>query len=184
MDLHGEAQPVRPGILARPEHAAKGERRRPAPRPLPQHGAEQREGILGEPGQHVPGDEAGPRNGVPARHSVEHPARRVQARALGVRVDEVVGEEEVMGAAPLDDLEVEALRRGVAAGASAAVEFVFVRMRPRERRPVRRGRGREAVGEEVTERNRRRETARWRRWRRGRGGGGGGGGGAAECEGR
>jgi hypothetical protein len=96
----------------------------------------------------------------------------------------VVGEEEVMGEAPLDDLEVEALRRGVAAGASAAEEDVCVRMRPRERRPVRRGRGREAVGEEVTERNRRRETARWRRWRRGRGGGGGGGGGAAECEGR
>lgn len=180
MELRREAQPVRASILARPENAPEGERRGPARGPLPQHGVEHLEGLVGKPGEHVPGDEAGPRNGVPHRHFVEHPARGGQARALGVRVDEMVGEEEVMGEAPLDDIEVEALRGGVEAGAAATEEGVGVRVRLRQRARRLVGRRWEAVGEEVAEWNGRREAAK-RRGARGRGRGGGGGRGA-ECE--
>jgi hypothetical protein len=92
MDLDREAQTVGSSILARPEQGPEGEGRGPAPGlHLPQHGAEYPEGLFGDALQHVPGEEAGPGDGVPLVHFVEHPARGSQERALGVEVDEMVG---------------------------------------------------------------------------------------------
>jgi hypothetical protein len=170
MELCCEGKSIGPHVLARPEHGSKGERRGPAPGPvLPQHGAEDREGLFREPLQHVPGDEACPGDGVPLGHFVERTARGGQARTLGVRVDEVVGEEEVMDETALDDLYVEALWGEFAAAAEQEKE-VGVRgrgWRGRARRRRRIGRRREAVREKVLERHGRRKAA-WR-WR---GGGG------------
>jgi hypothetical protein len=125
----------------------------------------------------VPGDEAGPGDGVTLWHFVEHLARRDQAHSLGVRVDEVVGEEEVIVEPPLDELYVEALRGGGVAAAAEQEDDVGVRVRGRRRG---RTRMREPVGEEVVEWDRRREAARW--WRGSGGGGSGPGGGGSECE--
>jgi hypothetical protein len=180
MDLRREGQPVRPHVLACPEHGSKGERRGPAPGPLlPQHGAEDREGLVRALLQHIPGDEACPGDGVPLGHFVERTASGGQARTLGVRVNEVVGEEEVMDEPALDELDVEALWGEFAAAAEREKEVDVQgrgwreRGRARWRRRV--GWRREAVREKVLERHGRREAAR--RWR-----GGGGRGRAAASE--
>jgi len=167
MDLCRKAQPVGSPILARPEHSPEGEERGPAAGiHLSKHGTEHLEGLVGETLKHVPGDEASPGDGVTLGHFVEHQARRDQARALGVGVDEVVSEEEVIVKAPLDEIDVEALRGGGVAAAAEQEEDVGVRVRGRRR--GRTGR-REPVGEEVAEWDRRREAARW--WRASGGGG-------------
>lgn len=172
MDLGRKTQPVGSPVLASPEHSPEGEGRGPAPGiHFLKHGVEHPEGLVGEALQHVPRDEAGPGNGVTLGHFVEHPACRGQAHALGVGIDKVVGEKEVMVEPSLDELDVEALRSGGIAAAAEQEEDVRVRVRGRRRG---RTRIREPVGEEVTEWNRWREAARL--WR------GSGGGGGAECE--
>jgi len=149
MDLCREHQPVGSPILARPEHSPEGEERGPAAGiHLSKHGTEHLEGLVGETLKHVPGDEASPGDGVTLGHFVEH-----QARALGVGVDEVVSEEEVIVEAPLDEIDVEALRGGGVAAAAEQEEDVGVRVRGRRRERTRR---REPVGEEVAEWDRRR----------------------------
>lgn len=73
----------------------------------------------------VPGEDAGPRDGV------EHPARVVEARRAGVEGDELGGEEVGRRHGEGDKAGVELAAGGEVAGVSAELDEVAVRPRIR-----------------------------------------------------
>lgn len=60
-----------------------------------EHASEEAEAIIVMAVLSEPGKEGGPRDEVAAGHFLEHAAGKVEAAALGIHVEKVVGDEEV-----------------------------------------------------------------------------------------